>query len=154
MARLDTHILYTVLEDQDMQMVQKRDLQRFLDDPEEFVAARGLEAVGASQNVWIEEEINDFKVDKAVKGGKYDATLEKLRKYIKTHAINVVKYLKESDSSKSGEISRSEFLKFNEKIESPISNLEQMGLFNQLTESTGKTRTISDLGKNRQSNFF
>lgn len=147
LTRLDTHILYNKLEDPQENKVNISDMKSFIEDPQEFIVAKGLDRVGAAQNIWIDEEVIDGSDRLVTKGNsQYDEPLLNLTQHIKENKVDIEKVLNAVDIKKKGEISRGEFLKFNKSIKSPITMLEQKGLFVSLTNSTGNTITTPDLG--------
>jgi len=144
LTRLDTHILYKTLEDPESQSVKSSDFRRFVDDPEEYVVAKGLNKVGGAKMFSIDESVIDPN-DGLKSGSQYDEPLNRLRTHVKTNKCDIAKALKEADTAKIGEINRSEFLKFNKLIKSPLTVLEQKGLFAHITQSTGLKITVPDL---------
>jgi len=147
LTRLDTHILYKNLENPQENVIKISDMKNFIDDPQEFIVAKGIDNLGGAQNIWIDEEIVDDNDGLMIKGhSQYDEPLLKLRQHIKTNNVDLEKVLNSVDTSRKGEISRGEFLKFNKAIKSPITVLEQKGLFGSITKEKANKITLSDLG--------
>lgn len=90
-TRLDTHILFKNLEDANNK-ISKRDLKSYVDDPNEFVVAKGINAVGSAQKIWIEEEVMDEAGGVKLNAGQsqYDGPLNNLRNHIKNNGIDVL----------------------------------------------------------------
>jgi hypothetical protein len=54
LARLDTHILFTLLEETESQVIKKEDFKKFIENQKEFMLAKGKD--GEDANIWIKEE--------------------------------------------------------------------------------------------------
>jgi hypothetical protein len=148
LTRLDTHILFKMLEHSGEGIVYEDDFKRLVDDSREFIIDEDNGAT-MSGNVWIDEEVEfgDGIMKNVSHSSPYDQALINLNDYIRKNSVDALQKLTQFDTKKDGIANRQIFLNFNKDIKSPLTTLEQKGLITHLISEAGGKLTIPDLSK-------
>ena len=148
LTRLDTHILFKTLENNQEGVVSKESFDFFVSSSNKL-SSKGVENKPTTvfQTTIDEEEVLDDLPQSinAPKGDQFEKIQSKLQDHIKSNSIDPEQKLRSLDTKKTGIVDINTFTTFNKNINSPVTAIEQKVYFNKLLMQMKGKVTISDL---------